>query len=63
MAIAVIAGINFIIHNDFDIYKIFLNFTLLFGFVTFDKTFLMVALLLGIGAWLFKSMLKIKLCD
>lgn len=33
------------------------------GFVTLDKTFLIVALLLGLSAWLLKSMMKIKLCD
>jgi peptidoglycan/LPS O-acetylase OafA/YrhL len=33
IAIAVVVGIGFILNGQIDIYKIFLNVTLLFGFV------------------------------
>jgi len=44
IAIAIVAGIGFIVNGQLDIYKIFLNVTLLFGFVA-------PAEYINIGAW------------
>ncbi|EXS29147.1 acyltransferase family protein [Acinetobacter sp. 742879] len=44
IAIAVVSGISFILHGQIDLYKIFLNATLLFGFVA-------PAEYINIGAW------------
>lgn len=44
VAIAVVAGIDFIVHGEMDVYKIFLNITLLFGFVAPSEY-------INVGAW------------
>lgn len=44
IAIAVIVGIDYLVHGTLDIYKIFLNITLLFGFVAPDSY-------INVGAW------------
>ncbi|MDC5023914.1 acyltransferase [Acinetobacter baumannii] len=44
ITIAVVVGINYLVRGELDIYKIFLNITLLFGFVAPDQY-------INVGAW------------
>ncbi|HAV5699790.1 TPA: acyltransferase [Acinetobacter baumannii] len=44
IAVAVVSGVVYLLHGDFNFYKIFLNITLLFGFVAPDQY-------INVGAW------------
>ncbi|WP_424585541.1 acyltransferase family protein [Acinetobacter baumannii] len=53
IAVAVVSGVVYLLHGDFNFYKIFLNITLLFGFVAPDQY-------INVGAFLVKSIWNVS---